>query len=82
MEKVKQEPTSVFVKPIEGATVRDPGTFSPLPKTGALVTLEGKDGTYWRRKLYFDKSVVKAEPPIKGAMRTAPPEPDKKGGKK
>ena len=79
--KQKEEPTSVFVKPIEGASVRDPETLSLLPQDGAVVTLEGRAGTYWRRRLYVDKTVVIATPPIKGAKRTVPTE-EKEGGKR
>ena len=79
----EEEPRSMFVKPIEGASVRDPETFSILPKGGAVVTLEGRAGTYWRRRLYIDKVVVKVNPsdvepsveekPIAEATETAVP---------
>lgn len=80
MVRKGEEPKSLFVKPIEGASVRDPDNLSILPKDGAVVTLEGRAGVYWRRRLYIDKTVVVATPPIKGATRTVP-KPDKEGGK-
>ena len=67
--KKGEEPRSMFVKPIEGASVRDPESFNILPKEGAVITLEGKSGTYWRRRLYVDKVVVKADPPTKASAR-------------
>ncbi len=69
--KKTEEPRSMFVKPIEGASVRDPESFTILPKEGAVVTLEGRAGTYWRRRLYIDKVVVKADPPTKASARSA-----------
>ena len=68
--KKGEEPKSMFVKPIEGASVRDPESFNILPKEGAVVTLEGKSGTYYRRRLYIDKVLVKADPPTKASART------------
>lgn len=46
--------------------VRDPSSMQPLPAEGFTVTLTGKDGKYWRRRISCgDVSVGKPKLPKK-----------------
>ena len=40
-----------FLKPNEGALVRDPVTYNPLPKEGMLVDWVGSTGRYYRKRV-------------------------------
>lgn len=50
-----------FIKPLDGLTVRSPKDMSSLPPEGALVSLDGVEGKYWRRRIN-DGSVIVVEP--------------------
>lgn len=51
-------PATFYICPVDGAIVRDPVTFQPLPETGATKPRN----TYWlRRKL--NGEVVECTPP-------------------
>lgn len=52
--------STVFVKPAKGSLVRDLQTKTALPEGGAEVSLDGKGGTFWRRRI-ADGSVVVVE---------------------
>lgn len=60
------EPNLVYVKPIEGATVRWPGTMSIMSADGGWVPWLGAEGTEWRRRVN-DGSVVVTDAP--GAVK-------------
>lgn len=47
----------IFVRPVPGRRVRDPGTMQPLAEAGELKPLT----TYWIRRL-SDGDVVEAKP--------------------
>lgn len=40
-----------YLVPREGLMVRDPGSYSPLPKDGMLVDWNGNAGRFWRRRV-------------------------------
>jgi hypothetical protein len=55
----------VFLKPVEGATLRDPKTMTPIPPSGAYVMLDA----HWRRAVTHGTAVIVEEGRV-----TAPPE--------
>lgn len=40
-----------FLVPKKGVIVRDPETYTPLPEEGAEKPLEGRAGTFWKRRI-------------------------------
>lgn len=67
-----------YVKPkYKGLIVRYPNNMVALPETGGWVPMIGRDGRYWRRRLYIDKMVVECQPPKKVVTKI-----EKKGGHK
>lgn len=71
--------TTVFIKPIEGVLVRYPVTMSPLSKDGAEISLDGADGTYWRRRI-ADGSVIIIDKVIPETESSESTNKTKKGG--
>ena len=63
---------TAWVKPAPGLKVRDPQTRIHLPSEGAEVTLDGKAGTYWRKRIAAGDVVV---------VNPTPPKTSGKGGK-
>jgi len=52
-----------FVKPRDGALVRDPGTKAVLPLEGFTVPWIGPEGRYWRRRAACGDVTVMDSPP-------------------
>lgn len=62
--------STIFVKPVAGALVRQPRTMTALPESGAEVSLDGDDGRFWRRRL-ADGSVIAVDKPVVAAPAVA-----------
>lgn len=66
-----------FLKPTEGALLRDPYTFTALPLEGGYVDWNGNSGRYWRRRVRDGSaSIVK---PVAAVKTTSTKK--KQGGK-
>jgi hypothetical protein len=58
----------IFVRPVEGARVRDPATKKPIPDAGLLVESSG----YWQRRIRVG-DVVTTEAPAENVAAPVKP---------
>jgi hypothetical protein len=71
-----------YVVPKEGLLVRHPVTKTPLPPAGAEVEWQGREGTYWKRRVKDGSVTISAPAIVKTtvpAEATAEAKPEKKG---
>ena len=68
---------TVFVKPAEGALVRMPGTMTPLAAAGDTVSLDGVDGTFWRRRINDGSVTISEQGQAQAAATTESARSDK-----
>lgn len=47
----------------DGLIVRDPITKEPLPSSGAIKTMIGPEGRFWRRRIKVGDALIKQKPP-------------------
>jgi hypothetical protein len=56
----------VFIRPkYKGSIVRDPSNMSVLSENGELKPWNGREGTYWRRRVNDGSCIVMTEEEIK-----------------
>jgi hypothetical protein len=67
----------MYVKPIDGATVRYPVTLGILPKDGAEVP----DDTYWNRRVRDGSVIVVTAPAVPAVDEAAATTQRTRGGK-